>query len=330
MTSEAITIDDILAARQRLEPVAVVTPLLENAFINKLAGRRVLVKAECLQRTGSFKFRGGWSALSYLDTNERKNGVLAYSSGNHAQAVAHSAELLGINATIVMPNDAPALKLANTRAYGADVVLYDRPGGENREAIGQALAEEKGLTLIKPYDHPQVMAGQGTCGLEIAEQAAQAGVTRADVLVCCGGGGLTSGIALACESAAPDLTIRPVEPESSDDVCRSIRSGKREFNTEPPTSRCDAIVTPSPGELTFPIIKRLCGQGIAVSDTEAMQAMAISLIRLKLVAEPGGAVALAACLYHSHSMINDTVICVISGGNADASTLAECLSMQGN
>ena len=326
MTAEAITIDDIQAARQRLEPVAVVTPLLENAFINSLAGRRVLIKAECLQRTGSFKFRGGWSALSHLSESERNKGVLAYSSGNHAQAVAHSAELLGANATIIMPNDAPALKLANTRAYGAEVVLYDRPGGENREAIGKALAEERGLTLIKPYDHPQVMAGQGTCGLEIAEQASNARVTEAEVLVCCGGGGLTSGIALACSVVAPGLKVRPVEPESSDDVCRSIVSGRRETNTEPPTSICDAIVTPSPGELTFPIIKRLCGDGITVSDHEALQAMAVALTRLKLVAEPGGAVALAAALFRPQHLNSDTVICVISGGNADASTLVESLS----
>lgn len=328
MTTEAITIDDILAARQRLEPVAVVTPLLENAFINDIAGRRVLIKAECLQRTGSFKFRGGWSALTHLSEQERKKGVLAYSSGNHAQAVAHSAQLLGIKATIIMPNDAPALKLANTRAYGAEVILYDRPGGENREEIGAALADENGLTLIKPYDHPQVMAGQGTCGLEIAEQAALAGITKADVLVCCGGGGLTSGIALACESAAPNMTVRPVEPDSSDDVCRSIRSGQRESNEGPPTSLCDAIVTPSPGELTFPIIKRLCGEGIAVSDQEALQALAIALTRLKLVAEPGGAVALAAGLFHSTKINGDTVICVISGGNADAATLVKSLSLQ--
>nr|MBX2883081.1 pyridoxal-phosphate dependent enzyme [Granulosicoccus sp.] len=225
---------------------------------------------------------------------------------------------------------APALKLANTRAYGAHVVLYDRPGGENREAIGQQLAQEKGLTLIKPYDHPQVMAGQGTCGLEIAEQALALGINEADVLVCCGGGGLTSGVALACESAAPGMIVRPVEPDTSDDVCRSLQSGNREVNKGTPVSICDAIVTPSPGELTFPIIKRLCADGIAVSDNEAMQAVAVALTRLKLVAEPGGAVALAAALFKQEAIHHDTVICVISGGNADPSTLIDSLTRYAN
>ncbi|MBX2882718.1 MAG: threonine/serine dehydratase [Granulosicoccus sp.] len=325
MPAEAITIDDIQAARERLKPVAVVTPLLENPFINELAGRRVLVKAECLQRTGSFKFRGGWSALSHLSDAEKKRGVIAYSSGNHAQAIALSAQLLGVKASIIMPNDAPELKLANTRAYGAEVILYDRPGGENREEIGARLSEKHGLTLIKPYDHPQVIAGQGTCGLELAEQAQAMGVTQAEVLVCCGGGGLTSGTALACEHLAEHFTVRPVEPESSDDVCRSLISGQREVNTVQSTSICDAIVTPSPGELTFPILKRLCGAGLSVSDKEAMQAVKTVMLRLKLIAEPGGAVALAAALNQQNQIQTDTVICVISGGNIDPAVMMQCL-----
>ena len=220
--TEAITIDDIRAARDRLAGVARVTPLLESPFLNSLAGRRVLVKAECLQRTGSFKFRGGWSAVSALPEAARMRGVIAYSSGNHAQGVAHAAELMGVPAVIVMPEDAPALKLANTRAHGAEVVLYDRVAGENREEIGGRIAEERGLTLIKPYDEPMVMAGQGTCGLEIAAQAREAGVERVDVLVCCGGGGLSSGIALALEAEAPGLRVRPCEPAGFDDWARSL------------------------------------------------------------------------------------------------------------
>ena len=324
--TEAITIDDIRAAAARLDGAARITPMLESPFLNRLAGRRVLVKPECLQRTGSFKFRGGWSALSALSDADREKGVIAFSSGNHAQGVAHAAELHGAPAVIIMPNDAPALKIANTRDHGAEVVLYDRPGGESREALGAKLAEERGLTLIKPYDEPMVMAGQGTCGLEIAEQARALGVDKADVLVCCGGGGLTSGIALALEAEAPELRVRPVEPETSDDVARSLRSGQREANEGPITSLCDAIVTPSPGELTFPVMHRLCGPGLTVSDNEALRAVAQIFLRLKLVAEPGGAVAVAAALFRAQQIDTDTVICTISGGNTDPAMFARALT----
>jgi len=185
--AEAISFDDVLAARERLKNHIVRTPLLESPLLNDVAGRRILVKAECLQHTGSFKFRGGTSAITKLTQKQRNSGVIAYSSGNHAQGVALAARSAGVQAVIVMPNDAPALKIENTRSYGAEVVLYDRPGGEDREKVGQQLADERGLYLIKPYDNAEVMAGQGTCGLEIAEQAKACGITEADVLVCCGG-----------------------------------------------------------------------------------------------------------------------------------------------
>ena len=324
--TEAITIDDIRAAAGRLAGRAQVTPLLESPLLNRLAGRRVLVKAECLQRTGSFKFRGGWSAVSALSAEERARGVIAYSSGNHAQGVAHAAELHGCPAAIVMPNDAPVLKLENTRAYGAEVILYDRPGGESREALGQQIAEDRGLTLIKPYDEPMVMAGQGTCGLEIAEQARAAGVETADVLVCCGGGGLTSGIALALEAEAPGLRVRTVEPETSDDVMRSLAAGARCFNEGPITSICDAIVTPSPGELTFPVMHRLCGPGLSVTDEEALRAVALLFQRLKIVAEPGGAVAVAAALFRAEQIEGEAVICTVSGGNTDVAMFTRALA----
>jgi threonine dehydratase len=324
--SEAVAIADILAARRRMGDAVPVTPLLESPLLNRAAGRRVLVKAECLQRTGSFKFRGGWSSVSALPEDVRRRGVIAYSSGNHAQGVAHAAELHGVPAVIVMPSDAPALKLANTRAHGAEVVTYDRPGGENREAIGARLSAERGLTLIRPYDEPTVIAGQGTCGLEIAEQARAAGVERADVLVCCGGGGLTSGIALALEAEAPGLRVRPVEPAASDDVKRSLEAGRRIANEGPSRSICDAIVTPSPGELTFPILQRLAGPGLAVTDDEALLAMAIAFQRLKIVAEPGGAVALAAALFRNNEVEGDAVICIVSGGNADPAMFARALA----
>ncbi len=321
--SDAVTIDDIRAAAGRLEGVARVTPLLESPFLNALAGRRVLVKPECLQRTGSFKFRGGWSAISALPKDT--GGVIAYSSGNHAQGVAHAAEIAGIPAVIIMPADAPALKLANTRAHGAEVVTYDRVGGESREALGQKIAAERGLTLVRPYDEPLVMAGQGTCGLEIARQAREAGVEKADVLVCCGGGGLTAGIAVALEAEAPGLRPRPVEPEGFDDMTRSLETGQRERNPAESGSICDAILTPQPGELTFPIIQRLCGPGIAVSETEALHAMAQAFLRLKVVAEPGGAVALAAALFRPEAVEGDAVICTISGGNVDPAMFTRAL-----
>ncbi len=323
--TEAITIKDIRSARRRLEGTALITPLLENRFLNEIAGRRVLVKAEALQITGSFKFRGAYSTLTALGDEARDRGVLAYSSGNHAQGVAHAAELLGVPAVIVMPSDAPALKLANTRAHGAEVVTYDRAGGESREAIGEKLAEERGLTLVRPYDEPLVMAGQGTCGLELAGQARAAGVTRGDVLVCCGGGGLSAGMAVALAAEAPGLRVRPVEPEGFDDMTRSLEAGERLSVAPGGQSICDAIVTPTPGELTFPILERLAGPGITVSDEEALRAMAAAFLRLKIVAEPGGAVALAAALFRPDEIDSDHVVVVLTGGNVDGETFRRAL-----
>ena len=314
----------IEAAAQRLDGRAIVTPLLTSPFLDEIAGRRLFVKAECLQKTGSFKFRGGWSAVSALPPDLRARGVIAFSSGNPAQGVALAARIHGAPCVILMPSDAPRVKIGNTRALGAEVVLYDRATGD-RDAIGGALAEERGLTLIKPFDEPQVIAGQGTTGLEIARQAAAAGVTGADVLVCCGGGGLTSGIALALEAHAPGLRARPVEPEGFDDTTRSPASGHVEPNARLSGSICDAILTPQPGDLTFPIMQRLCGPGIAVSDDEAMAAMAAAFNRLRIVLEPGGAVALAAALFHRNDSEGDAVIAVASGGNVDPQVLCQAL-----
>lgn len=320
-----MNIDMIRAAAKRLEGHARLTPLLNSPFIDEIAGRRVWVKPECLQKTGSFKFRGGWSALSALDPEVRARGVIAYSSGNHAQGVAHAATLHGVASVIVMPADAPALKIANTRALGAEVVLYDR-ASESREEIGARVAEDRGLTLIKPYDDAQVVAGQGTTGLEIAAQARAYGVETADVLVCCGGGGLTAGIALACEADAPGLRVRPVEPEGFDDVARSLLSGRIEKNAATSGNICDAILTPAPGLSTFPIMHRLCGPGLTVTEDEALRAVAQAFLRLKLVAEPGGAVALAAALYRQDTLQGDDVIVTISGGNVDPDIFAQSLA----
>lgn len=321
----AISIDDVYKAADNLESVAVRTPLLESPYLNELAGRRVLIKAEVLQRTGSFKFRGAWNAICSLDNTVREQGVIAYSSGNHAQGIAAAAALHKIPAVVVMPEDSPALKLANTKALGATVITYDRANGESREAVGEALALERGLTLIRPYDEPMVMAGQATCGLEIAEQAKEMGVSEADVLVCCGGGGLSAGVAIALNNTAPALRMRPVEPDAADDTCRSLIAGKRLANEGQPDSFCDAIVTPMPGELTFPILKAMAGPGISVSDDAALHAMGQALMRLKLVVEPGGAVALAAAL-SGLSIEGDAVICVVSGGNVDEKLLVAAAS----
>lgn len=315
----------IEAARQRMNGEAIRTPLMSSPFLDEIAGRKILIKPECLQRTGSFKFRGGWSAVSALEPEVRKRGVIAFSSGNHAQGVALAASLHGVPAVIIMPRDAPKIKIENTKAYGAEVVLYDR-ANEDRDAIGATLSEERGLTLIRPYDEPLVIAGQGTVGLEIAEQAQEAGIEKAEVLVCCGGGGLTSGVALALEARAPRLKVRTAEPEHFDDVARSLASGKIERNAALSGSICDAIVTPQPGNITFPILKRLCGAGIAVTEEEALRAMVLAFQRLKIVVEPGGAVALAAALFHGDELETDSVIAVASGGNVDSAIMADALS----
>ncbi len=320
-----MNIEMIRAAAQRLDGHARRTPLLNSPFLDDLAGRRVWVKPECLQHTGSFKFRGGWSAVSALDPDIRAKGVIAFSSGNHAQGVAYAAKLHGVPSVIVMPSDAPRLKIDNTRALGAEVVLYDR-ATEDRDAIGLRLSTERGLSLIKPYDDAQVIAGQGTTGLEIAEQAAEAGITRADVIVCCGGGGLTSGIALALEADAPGLRARPAEPEGFDDVTRSLAAGRILRNPTLSGSICDAIITPQPGDITFPILNTLAGPGLGVSDAQALRAMAHAFNRLKLVAEPGGAVALAAALFCGDQIEGDDVIVTISGGNVDADVFARALA----
>ena len=318
-----MNITEIEAAAARLRGHAVRTPLLNAPLLDAFAGRRIFVKAECLQKTGSFKYRGARSAISALDPETRSKGVIAYSSGNHAQGVACAAAEMGVPATIVMPSDAPALKIANTRAYGAEIVLYDRVR-EDRDAIGTDLAETRGLSLIKPFDNAHVIAGQGTTGLEIAEQAHEAGISQAEVLVCCGGGGLTSGIALALADRAPGFRVRPVEPEGFDDVTRSLAACARQTNTRMSGSICDAILTPSPGVLTFPILKAHCGPGVVVTDRDALRAMALAFQRLKIVLEPGGAVALAAALFHLDGP--GDVIVVASGGNVDAAEFATALN----
>ena len=312
-----MNIDMIRAAAKRLEGKTRVTPLLNSPFIDARAGRRVWINPECLQHPGSLKYRGALSAISALPPEVRARGIIAYSSGNHAQGIARAAQEAGAPAVIVMPNDAPELKIKNTRLLGAETVLYDR-AGEDRDAIGREIAEERGLTLIKPFDNEQVIAGQGTAGLEIAAQAQAAGVTKAEMLVCCGGGGFASGIALALEAEAPGMRVRPVEPIGFDDMKRSLEAGERLSNASTTGSICDAIISPTPGEITLPILRRLAGPGLLVSDDEALEAMAVAFTHLKVVAEPGGAVALAAALFRKDEVEGEDVIVTISGGNVDA------------
>ncbi|MCB1351236.1 MAG: threonine/serine dehydratase [Rhodobacteraceae bacterium] len=315
----------IEAAAGRLEGHVRRTPLLSAPGIDRIAGRRILVKAECLQLTGSFKARGAWSAISALEPEARARGILAYSSGNHAQGIAWAAAAHGVPAVIVMPSDAPGAKIAGTKSYGAEVVTYDR-ATEVREDIGRGIAAERGMTLIPPYDHPDVIAGQGTVGLEIAAQAQEAGIAAADVLICCGGGGLSAGIALALAAKAPDLRPRTVEPMGFDDMARSLAAGKPLRNAHLSGSICDAILTPEPGTLTFPILHRYAGPGLTVTDAEAREAMALAFRHLKIVVEPGGAVALAAALFRGEGIPGEAIIAVASGGNVDGGFYAETVA----
>lgn len=313
----------IRAAASRMAGAVVETPLLASPLLDRIAGRRVLVKAECLQVTGSFKLRGAWAALSALPDDIRAKGVIAYSSGNHAQGVALAAARHGVPAVIVMPADAPAIKIANTRAYGAEVILYDR-ASEDRDAIGAALVASRGLTLVKPFDDAEVIAGQGSVGLEIAAQAAALGLREGAVITCCGGGGLASGIALALEADAPGLLLHTAEPVGFDDMARSLANGTIQRNPALTGSICDAILTPQPGALTFPILQRLAGPGQVVTDLEALQAVALAFRHLHIVLEPGGAVALAAALFRPD--LPQTVIAVATGGNTDAEMFRRALA----
>jgi threonine dehydratase len=320
-----VNIDMIRAAYARGKGHVRRTPLLSSPFLDEIAGRQVFVKVECLQHTGSFKFRGGWSALSAMDPEKRAKGVSAFSSGNHAQGVTLAAKMHGTSSVIIMPSDAPQVKIDNTKALGAEVVLYDR-ASEDRDKIGVQLSSARDLALIKPFDDPLVIAGQGTCGLEIAEQAVELGLEAGEVITCCGGGGLTSGIAMALEADAPSFKVRPAEPKGFDDVARSLSAGEIQRNAAMTGSICDAIITPQPGDLTFPIMHRLCGAGLVVTEDECLRTMGLAFERLRIVIEPGGAVALAAALFHGDQLNADTVIATASGGNVDKAVFERALA----
>lgn len=320
-----VSISDIEAAAARLAGHAVRTPLIENPVLNERVGGRVFIKPESLQRTGSFKFRGAWNRISRLDKQHDKGGVVAFSSGNHAQGVAAAAQLCGLSALIVMPSDTPAIKQANTRRLGAEIVLYDR-ATENREAIARALAHERGAVLVPPYDDPLIIAGQGTAGLELAQDISALGASLDGMLVCCSGGGLSAGIAIALASRMPSAEVFTVEPEGFDDTARSLAAGTRQRNQPGARSICDGLLMTEPGEITFPINQRLIKAGFAVSEAEVREAMRFAFRELKLVVEPSGAVALAAVLCGKHDGKGRNTGIVISGGNADPSLFADVIS----
>lgn len=322
-----VNFEDIEAAARRLKGIAVRTPLLEAPLLNEELGHRLMIKAEPLQRTGSFKFRGAYNTISQFDEAARKAGVVAFSSGNHAQGVAAASSMLGVPATIVMPSDAPAIKIANTRAWGAEVVLYDRYN-DNREEIGARIAADSGATLVKPYDNPGVMAGQGTVGLEIVEQCREAGVTADAVVIPCGGGGLSSGVTLALSRLSPDTDIWTAEPDGWDDTAQSMAARARKSVDGNVKTICDSLLPNSPGELTFPILRDLAHGGAAVSDEAVKRAMAVAFRHFKLVVEPGGAAALAAVLDGKIDCRDKAVVCICSGGNTDPALYAEILREQ--
>lgn len=317
-----VTSADIEAAAHVLAPHAVRTPLLSSPALDALTGARVFLKAELLQRTGSFKFRGAFNKLASIPESARGNGVVAFSSGNHAQGVAASAQILNMQATIVMPSDAPLSKREKTKGYGAEVVLYDRYR-EDREAISRAIAEPRGATLVPPYDDPFVIAGQGTVGTEIAEDLAARGVSPDIVVVPASGGGLVAGVAMAIRARYPDASIMSAEPQGFDDHARSLQAGQREPHGAQGRTICDSLMASIPGELTFAINRRLLSRGLVASDAEVGNAVAFVFRELKLVVEPGGAVGLATLLAGRFEARGKTVVIVLSGGNVDADLYAK-------
>lgn len=317
-----IDVGDIEDAAARLHGVSVRTPLIQNVELNEALGGTILIKPECLQVTGSFKIRGAYNRLSQLTTEQASNGVVAWSSGNHAQGVAAAGAMLGIRTTIVMPQDAPRAKLNNTRRLGGEVITYDRYNGD-REAIAREIAAQRGAALVPSYDHDQIIAGQGSIGLEIADDALQMGLAPELILIPCGGGGLSSGCAIALNSRLPGADVIAVEPVDFNDTARSVAAGKRLRVEDSARSICDALQSPMPGELTFPILQKLVREVLVVSDAEVRSAMRFAFRNLKLVVEPGGAVALAALLSGKLDVVGKTTAIVLSGGNIDVDLFAE-------
>jgi threonine dehydratase len=313
---DTVTAHDIETAAGRIAGIAVRTPLIRSPLLDERVGASVYLKAETLQRMGSFKFRGAYNRCAAIASNRRGAGVVAYSSGNHAQGVAAAAKLLGMPAVIVMPSDAPRPKRERTAALGAEVVLYDR-NSEDRTAIAHAIADKRGAIVVPPFDDPMVIAGQGTIGREIVQDLHALGLTPDVVIVGASGGGLAAGISLAVKSAVPDADFYTAEPEGFDDTLRSFASGHRERNPRLSGTICDALMTNTPGELTFPITQRLIGKGVTATDREVEEAVAFAWRELKLVVEPGGAIGLAVLLAGRPDVKGKVVVAILSGGNVD-------------
>jgi len=320
-----VTFADIEAAAARLEGLAVKTPLIESPALNHRLGARVLLKPETLQHAGAFKFRGAMNRISQLTAEERARGVVACSSGNHAQGVALVARMLGAPAVIVMPADAPAMKVANTRGYGAEVIHYDRYS-EDRDAITREIAATRGMTIVWPFDDADIVAGQGTVGLELVGQAKAVGASLDVVLTPVGGGGLAAGVSTAVKQLLPGAAVYGVEPAAFDDTARSMVSGRRETIDPAARSICDALQTPSPGEITFAINRRTLDGVLTVTDAQAAEAIRYAYTTLKLVVEPGGVVGLAALLAGELDVSGQTVGIVLSGGNIDPALYSRILA----
>jgi threonine dehydratase len=325
MPSPSVTLADIEAAARRIAGVAIETPLIESPQLNERLGARVLIKLETLQRVGAFKFRGAYNRLVQLDAAARARGVVAFSSGNHAQGVALAARLLGIPALIVMPADAPEVKAAATLGYGAEVRRYDRLT-ESREAIADAIAAQRGAIVVPAFDDPHIIAGQGTVGLELGRQAAAAGARLDLALAPVSGGGLLAGLSIALKAHLSAVEIWGVEPAGFDDLRQSLEAGRRITIAPPGRSLCDALESPSPGELTFPILQRNLAGAVAVTDAQVAEAMRYAFGTLKLVVEPGGAAGLAALLAGLVDVAGRTVGLVLSGGNVDPALFARVIN----
>lgn len=324
MIDAPVTFAEIEAAAERLRPYINRTPLLRSSVLDMRAGGPVFLKAECVQRTGSFKIRGALNRILQLSEEERQAGVVAYSSGNHAQGVALAAKLAGVAATIVMPEDAPEVKRERTRRLGADIISYQRLT-ESREDIAAGIAEERGAVLIPPFEDPHIIAGQGTVGLEIVEELKRVGRTVDQVMACCSGGGLSAGIGIAMAELSPQTKLVTVEPNGFDDTRRSLIAGTRVSNAPGNQSICDALLLPTPGHMTFGILKSLGATGVSVSDREVMGAIRFATEELRVVVEPGGAVALAAVLYGHVEGRDRTTVATLSGGNIDMKVLDQAL-----
>lgn len=327
MTEQALPVGpaDIDAAARVIAPFAIRTPLLSFPVLDERVGAKVFLKPEMLQRTGSFKFRGAFNKVASIPQDKRSGGVVAFSSGNHAQGVAAAAKLLDMHATIVMPSDAPLTKRERTKSYGADVVLYDRDR-EDREAISRGIAEKRGATLVRPYDDPFVIAGQGTAGREIAEDMAARGIAPDIVVAPASGGGLIAGVATAVKARYPNAQLVVAEPEAFDDHNLSLAVGHREPHAPAGRTICDALMALIPGEMTFAINSKLLSRGVTASDKEVGAAVAFAYRELKLVVEPGGAVGLAALLAGRLDGAGKNVVIVLSGGNVDADLFAELVA----